>query len=294
MHKLMLALTLLVASAVASAADSPKDVQALIASGNYPAAEAALRDAIKDHPQSAKAHYVLAEVLAHEGNIGEAKAEATKAASIDPATRFTDPAKFQAFQRKLDEALAPASNTRRGTSSLSGVDAPRAADAVPAPVREAGGSSHLMGPIILVIVIALVAFLWMRRRNNAAGQANGYPPTAPPGGNPPYGSYNNGYNNGPYPPQPPPRSGVGTAVAAGLGGVAAGMLLDEALRSHNEGEAPRDAGFLNGNGANNNTPDPSAQAYDDLRDDPIDMGNDDSSWDDSSSGDGGSSDDDSW
>jgi hypothetical protein len=73
-------------------------------------------------------------------------------------------------------------------------------------------------------------------------------------------------------------------VAAGLSGVAAGMLLDEALRDHRGAE-----GFNNAGTVIHDERDPSAQAYDDLRDDPIDMGNDDNSWDDSGSGD-----DDSW
>jgi hypothetical protein len=78
-------------------------------------------------------------------------------------------------------------------------------------------------------------------------------------------------------------------VAAGVGGLAAGVLLDEALRSHRDGDVTRDVV-----GSTASDRDPSGQAYDDLRDEPIDMGNNDSSWDDSSSGDSGSSDDDSW
>jgi hypothetical protein len=73
-------------------------------------------------------------------------------------------------------------------------------------------------------------------------------------------------------------------------------LLDEALRSHNGGEESRNAGgngFANLGPDSSSQPDPSAQAYDDLRDDPIDMGNNDSSWDDSSSG-GGGDDDNQW
>jgi hypothetical protein len=84
-------------------------------------------------------------------------------------------------------------------------------------------------------------------------------------------------------------------VAAGLGGVAAGMLLDEALNSRGEREAG--AAGVAGAGAAAaapaaETPDPRGQAYDELRDDPIDMGNNDSSWDDSSPSD--NSDDDQW
>lgn len=280
MQKLILFLALLVLSSAASAADSPKDVQALISRGDYAGAEAMLRDAVTEHPQSAKAHYVLAEVLAHEGNIGEAKTEASKAATLDPGTHFTDPAKFKDFQRKLDAALAPVSNSRSPAAPV------RYSDAQQPTGGQGSGSSRLTGILVIGAVIALIAYLLMRRKRNAFGQPSGYATPPPMDGVPPYGGYP---GNGPYAPPPQPHSGVGTAVAAGLGGVAAGMLLDEALRSHNQGEVTRDAGF-----AGREDRDSSTQAYDDLRSDPIDMGNNDSSWDDSSSGDSGSFDDNSW
>jgi len=289
MQKLFLTFLLFSMAALASAADSPKDVQALIAKGDYPAAEAALRQAVTDHPQSAKAHYVLAEVLAHEGNIGEAKTEASKAATLDPATHFTDPAKFQHFQHELDAALAtPGTRPAAASRAVPGNEQPVAAS-------EHSGMS-LTTLLVIGVVVVLLAVLFFRRRQN---NQNPYPDDrfAPPQNNVPPSGYgnngygNNGYGGGPgYPPQAPPRSGVGAAVAAGVGGLAAGALLDEAFRSHQQGEAARDVNTSGGGVA----PDPSAQAYDDLRSDPIDMGNNDSSWDDSSSGDSGSLDDDQW
>lgn len=298
MRKPILTLVLLALTSVsASAADSPKDVQALIAKGDYPAAEAALRQAVSEHPQSAKVHYVLAEVLAHEGNIGEAKTEATKAATLDPSTKFTDPAKFQHFQRELDAALAPPS--ARASTRPAAAPA-RLSEPQPAASTEAGGGqSHLSGWLIGGIVVVLIIFFMMRRRQNTNSQfGNGYPPAPPMNGGQsyggqPYGS-NPGYGNPGY--APPPSSGMGTAVAAGLGGLAAGALLDEALRSHRDGGETHNAtgnGFGNLGPDTSSQPDPSAQAYEDLRDDPIDMGNNDSSWDDSSSG-GGGDDDNQW
>jgi len=266
---------LLSLASIASAADSPKDVQALIARGDFAGAEGLLRQAVSEHPASAKAHYVLAEVLAHEGNIGEAKAEATMAATLDPGTHFTDPAKFQAFQRELTRALAPATQ-RQAT----------AADPGTPPAATGRGSSYLVGLVFVGGIALLLLFFLMRRRRDVAASPGGYG-YAPPIENPaPYGGYP---GNAAYAPPPPPHSGVGTAVAAGLGGVAAGMLLDEALRSHGQGGEAAVATPVTTTPA-----DPAGQAYDDLRDEPIDMGNNDDSWGDSASGDGGSSDDDSW
>lgn len=293
MHKPILTLVLFALTSVAaSAADSPKDIQALISRGDYAGAETALRQAVSEHPESAKAHYILAEVLAHEGNIGEAKTEASKAATLDPATKFTDPAKFQHFQRELDTALAPPS------ARAAAAPPARFSDTQPAARTEAGGGSHLGGWLIGGVILVLIIFFLMRRRQNPNNQfGNGYPPAPPMNGGQPYGGQGyNGYQGGPgY--APPPSSGVGTAVAAGLGGLAAGALLDEAFRSHGEAGQTRDAnasGFGNLGPDSSSQPDPSGQAYDDLRNDPIDMGNNDSSWDDSSSGGGGGDDDNQW
>jgi tetratricopeptide (TPR) repeat protein len=287
MQKLLLSLILLVAASVASAADSPKDVQALIAKGDYSGAEAALRQAVADHPQSAKAHYVLAEVLAHEGNIGEAKAEANKAAVLDPGTHFTDPAKFQSFQQKLDQALAPPSASRNTSSPE------RYAETRPAGARESGGGIGIGGIVLIVVVIGGIAFLWSRRRRAVDAPFGGYGAVPPPPPGSPYGGAPGGYPG--Y--APPPSSGMGSTIAAGVGGLAAGVLLDEALRSHNQNESNNNVGGW-GSGGNNGGDvqrDPSGDAYNDLRDDPIDMGNNDSSWDDSSSSsDGGSFDDNQW
>jgi tetratricopeptide (TPR) repeat protein len=289
MHKPILTLVLLALTSVAaSAEDTPKDIQALIARGDYSGAETALRQTISEHPTSAKAHYILAEVLAHEGNIGEAKTEATKAATLDPATKFTDPAKFQHFQHELDAALAPPS------ARPAAVAPARFTEPQPAARTEAGGQSHMTGWLIGGVILVLIIFFLMRRRQNPNNQfGNGYSPAPPMNGGQPYGG-NPGYGNPGY--APPPSSGVGTAVAAGLGGLAAGALLDEALRSHRDGDETRNAGasgFGNLGPDSSSQPDPSAQAYDDLRDDPIDLGNNDSSWDDSSSG-GGGDDDNQW
>lgn len=279
MKKTLLAFALFSVAVAASAADSPRDVQALIARGDYAGAEAMLRQAVSEHPQSAKAHYVLAEVLAHEGNIGDAKAEAGKAATLDPAIRFTDPARFQQFQAKLNQALAPVSSTPTSSRQAT-YSAPANGEATPR-----ASSFPLMGLLIVGGIIALIAFLWSRRRRAAAppfpNAPYGAPQQPPP---PPYGGYP-GYGSN-YAP-PPTSSGTGAAVAAGLGGLAAGALLDEAFRSHRGEEQVRDAGFM---GGTTEAPPPSQQAYDDLRDEPIDMGNNDSSWDQGGSDDGGSDD----
>jgi tetratricopeptide (TPR) repeat protein len=174
MKKFILALLLLVPAFGAYADNSPKDVQALIAKGDYTGAEAMLRDAVSAHPQSAKAHYVLAEVLAHEGNVGEAKAEATKASQLDPETKFTDPARFRHFQQELDQALSPAPKAHTAATTTP-YNNPQ-----PAVSNGGGSSSMLVGILVFGAVIVLIIVLWSRRRRSANEYMNNPPRWAMP------------------------------------------------------------------------------------------------------------------
>lgn len=277
MKKSLLFVVLLCFASAAAATDTPNDVKALIARGDYGGAEAMLRQAVSEHPASAKAHYVLAEVLAHRGDIGEARAEATMAATLDPDTHFTKPATFQAFERELDTALAPAAARR--TASAAAI-APTVATAT------GRGSSHLVGLVSVGGIALLLAIFLMRRKRDTAPTPGGLPYPPPVDAGAPYGSY---AGNTPYAAPPAPRSGVGAAVAAGLGGVAAGMLLEDALRDRSDGAESRAPEPVLQPAA-----DPTGRAYDELRDRPVDMGNDDDSWGDASLSDTGSGDDDGW
>jgi hypothetical protein len=287
-------LLLLLVSGSALAADGPKEVEAAIQQGNYTLAEQDLRQAITEHPQSAKAHYLLAQVLAHEGNIGEAQKEASQAKAIDPKISFTDPAKFNHFQAELNQALAPSTGARRPAASAREV--PYAAVEQPAAQPRSSGS---IWPWVIGAVIVVLLFGWFRRRQQGVMYGNqGYGPQGygAPGPQNPYGG------NGPYPPpgyQPGPQggSGIGGSILGGLAGGVLGAAAVNAYENHERREEEERGGdFVSGNGSNFAPADPQDQAYDQLRNQPIDMGNNDNSWDDSSSG-GGSFDDsgdDSW
>ncbi|MDE2081480.1 MAG: tetratricopeptide repeat protein, partial [Burkholderiales bacterium] len=91
------AVLLAAASAPASALPDVAQVRTAVAQGHYGQAEAMMREVIAAKPASARAHYVLAEILAHERRFGEAAAQAQRAAALDPSLAFTEPAKFRAF-----------------------------------------------------------------------------------------------------------------------------------------------------------------------------------------------------
>ncbi|MET0330381.1 MAG: tetratricopeptide repeat protein [Dyella sp.] len=284
MHKLWLVgMLALVSSGAAFAGDSPQEVQAALQQGNYPMAEREMRQAISEHPQSAKAHYVLAQVLAHEGNIGDAAKEANQAQQLDPRLSFTDPARFQRFQAELHQALTPIA--ARGA----------VAERITHPmVQVEHRHFHMLWLILGLLVIVGLFMMFRRNRQNApsgydqrgyappqAGVPNGYgaayPPPAPP-----------------YPQQPTAGSGLGGAFVGGLAGGVLGAAAVEMFENH-ERRVEQDGfggsqpfGGQPGGFPNN---DPQGQAYDDLRSSPIDMGNDDSGW---GGGDSFDTGDDSW
>ena len=273
----------LASGGTAFAGDSPRDVQAALQQGNYALAEQDLRQAISEHPQSAKAHYVLAQVLAHEGNIGDAAKEANQAKQLDPQLGFTDPARFERFQAELHQALAPAAVRGEVVQRISH------------PMVQVEHRHFHMLWLILGLLVVVGVFMLFRR--NARGAGSGYeqrgyapPPTGAPNG------YGAGYppSAPPYPPQPPAAgSGLGGAFVGGLAGGVLGAAAVEMFENH---ERRVDQGGFGGSQPFGGQPgsfptnDPQGQAYDDLRSSPVDMGNDDDSW-------GGGSfdtDDDSW
>jgi tetratricopeptide (TPR) repeat protein len=269
MKNLLFALCLAFAAVgPAYADDSPKAVQAAIAQGNYPLAEQELRQAIAEHPQSAKAHYVLAQVLAHQGNIGEARAEADKAQGLDPKIGFTEPAKFQRFQAELRQATAPApSRAAPARREASG------ATASPVPFQVEKPHTSIWPWVLGLVVIGGIVMMVMRRRQSLPPGGPGYGYGQGPNANVPPGFPGQG-----YPPQNQ-GSGIGGSFLGGLAGGALGAAAVNMYENHERREEGERTGDANGSLAGGvDAGDSRGQAYDELRDQPIDMGNDDSGW----------------
>src|ERR1700761_7714515 len=94
-------------SVSAMALPSVNDVQAAVKAGDFPKAETMMQEVVADKPQSAKAHYLYAEILAHDAKFSDAAAQARKARELDPALSFTkDPEKFRTFEREVQRAQA--------------------------------------------------------------------------------------------------------------------------------------------------------------------------------------------
>src|ERR1700760_2104922 len=96
-------------SVSAMALPSVNDVQAAVKAGDFPKAESMMQEVVADKPKSAKAHYLYAEILAHDAKFSDAAAQARQARELDPALSFTnDPQKFRSFEQLLQRERAPA------------------------------------------------------------------------------------------------------------------------------------------------------------------------------------------
>lgn len=207
-------------------------VQAEIGKGNYAHAEEMMRGVVAARPDSARARYVYAEILAHDRRFALAAEEAAHARRLDPSLSFTQPEKFNAFTQLLDREQTVVSRA----SPASRVDAPRFVES--SPVQPVGGvPSWVWG--LGGGALALLAWRAFSARQQAPAQ---WPPavpgtggtlaTASPGGpaGPGYSAYAPGY----APAAPSAGSGLlGTGMAV-AGGVAAGILAEKLFEGRRE------------------------------------------------------------
>ena len=233
-------------------------------SGHLDQAQSMMAQVLKDHPGSAKAHYVEAELDARQGKLAAARDEFQAAEKLEPGLPFAKPQSVSELRAELypQQRVAPAN-----TAPMNAI--------APIPVRQSF-------PWGLVLGIGLiVAFVWMmlRRRQQAVMPGYGGQPGAPYGG---------GYGNG-YPPPGGGGSGLLGSLGTGLA-VGAGVVAGEELAHH----------FLDGNGnrvaqGGEYVPDRDGSSNPNPDMGGNDFGvSDNSSWDDGGGDSGGGGGDDSW
>ena len=226
MKKTLIGVWLFLACAVAWALPTVQQVQAEVRQGHYPQAEGMMREVVDAKPGSAKAHYVYAEILAHNGSFSRAADEARKARQLDPGIKFTQPEKFEAFEKLLEREQTAVPRSQTSNSMFP-------AAAAEAPVRAPAGG---VPSWVWLGALGLVGYLLWRgfSRSQATpspGASYGMPATAPTNG---YGTSSaGGFAGGGTPyanaPQASPASGLMRTGLAVAGGVAAGMMVDELL-----------------------------------------------------------------
>ncbi len=258
MKRALVGLCLVLLSSFAWALPSEQQIQDEVKAGRYTQAESMMSDVVSAKPGSAKAHYIYAELLAHNGNFNKAAEETAKARQIDPALTFTDPAKFKSFEETLQrEQSAPVRSRAAPTAASSSIEAPATSS------MSAGRGIPGWVWIIGLAVVAMILWRGFARSRQASVGA-----MAPAGFN---GGYGPGQVGPGYGPGGAPMGGGGSGMlGTGLavaGGVAGGMLLDRALRG-NEANAATPGGFTGGGDSYAGNP-----AAQELQDRQVDFGN---------------------
>lgn len=228
--------------------------------GKLDDAQRMMREVLQAHPQSAKAHYVEAELLAKQGKRQQAAEELATAEKLAPGLPFASAQSVAGLRQAV------------GRHETTGA---RPASAVPAPPTPASpvnspNPARMPWGMLLIVLAAVAAFIvWasrlMSRRNvdgaaampaasayaQPAGYALPYPPSPPAGTSPAPGWGAQGWGAsaaGGMPPAAEPGlgsrmlGGLATGAAVGAGVVAGEALMRRFFDGHKE---------VGGNGQNN-------------------------------------------
>ena len=119
MKRWLVTILFAVLGTAAHALPTVANVEAEVQKGNYARAQSMMHEVVIAKPGSAKAHYIYAEILAHNDKFSDAAQEAALAKLLDSSLKFTNPDKFKAFEQLLEHEQQRASRTSRSGSSLS-------------------------------------------------------------------------------------------------------------------------------------------------------------------------------
>lgn len=287
----VLAASALCAAPAAWAQDATvKQVYEAAEAGKFIEAQAMMDKVLADHPNSAKAHFIEAELLAKQGKFARAGTELATAERLAPGLPFAKPAAVE----KLRSLVAGAKV--RSAPAAAAVEPARVAAADMSYERQTpAGGGIPWGMIGFVGILAALAMMFFRRKSAAQAAQGGYAQAAGPAGTPGMGTQYPQYAN---PGQAP--FGAGAALGGGIGSgimgglatgaaLGAGMVAGQALAHHfTDGDRSN-----HDSNANNLTSNPEQFTPIDTPPSGYDMGGDDfgvsdpGSWD---SGGGGGSD----
>jgi uncharacterized protein len=206
------ALTFAVSSVPALAADAdptPHQIYEAAAAGHFDQAQQMMNQVLRDHPTSATAHYVQAELYAKEGNYALARSELNRAEQLEPGLPHEKPQSVQELKSQL------------------GIGPRAVQGARPLGFTAAPAQAHFPWSTMLVLALVVAVFWMLFRRRNTYVQ---YPGGMPAGGAP--GAYGPGGYMG---PGPMGGGGIGSGIAGSLASglaVGAGVVAGEELAHH--------------------------------------------------------------
>lgn len=195
-------------------------------SGKFIEAQAMMDKVLRDHPNSGKAHYIEAELLAKQGKFAQAGTELANAERLAPGLPFAKPDAVQQL-RALTARAHKAPPTRAATIPDAGPDLSYARQAPAAPI----GGGVPWGMILAIGAVIVFAFAWFRKKAASQAVQQRYSQSAGPAGTPGVGAAYPQYANASNSPFGAP-GGVGSGIMGGLAtgaAVGAGIVAGEAL-----------------------------------------------------------------
>ena len=238
--------------AVAQAEPTLKQIYAAAQAGQVDKARQMTQEVLRTHPNSAKAHFVLAELDASRGEVAQAREALATAESLAPGLPFAKPEAVQALRSRLSSTAA-----LRSPRDVGAPAAVVARDPPPSPSFPWGMVLFAGG---VVIVVA-----WVLRSRRASSPAA--MPASPPAGMAPtpigtgWGQQAGDSPQPGYGPQPAPagqpaqsaqpaQSGMGGRMMGGLAtglAVGAGVMAAQEIGRRMLGDHPQQGP---GSGAN--------------------------------------------
>lgn len=237
----MLAPALAKTAAPAAAAAKEPTIQQIYqaaSNGKMADADAMIAKVLKNHPKSAKAHYVHAELLAMKGELDDARDELALARELSPGLKFAKAESLAKLERKLEKPVETKPEPPPPP-------APAPAAALASGMTDTDSSS---GPIpwgpIGIVALFIVAYLVFQQRRRAttfeAPAAGGHGRFSRPTSDSSmgYGRTDDSRDYGSAPPAPSQGPGIGGALAAGaaagVGAVVAGELLRHIMNDRSD------------------------------------------------------------
>jgi len=208
----LLTISLFAAAPVIAATDPSIDqVYQAAEAGRFDDAQAMMDKVLRDHPNSATAHYVEARILAKQDRFSQAQGELSTAERIDPSLKFAKPHALQELRSVI------AGGQRVATRPV-----------YTQPVYHQPVTRRNSGMTIIIVIGMVVLFFFIVRllsRRNTVVQG-GYPVGYGPGG-----VMQQGYG----PSMVGGQGGIGSGILGGLAtgaAVGAGIVAGEELMHH--------------------------------------------------------------
>ena len=222
------------------------DVYQAANNGKLDDAQRMMKEVLQAHPNSAKAHYVEAELMAKQGNLKQVANELATAEKLAPGLPFAAPQAVDSLRQTVSR-------------HASGTVAPAASPVQHSPLSLQPAHAETSFPWGMILLgLGLIAFIfWASKfmsRRNAPGSAGStqpglaaYRPAYPAG---PYGGPPQGYGSPGAAPAAGPGLGSqmlgGLATGAAVGaGVVAGEALMHRFMDGNKAPPTNDRAFAN-------------------------------------------------